>query len=73
MFYNSNKLKQDFTPLLKYYSITPICTSIKNLQSNALMECIYHIIYNMTVTKYLDRKKYYYIDPWGGGLALVVW
>ena len=37
----------------------------KKPQSNAMLECIHQVIYNMFVTKDIDRKVYDYIDTWG--------
>ena len=70
---NGSKFKRYFTPLLKVFSITPICASINNLHSNSQVERINQVIYSMIVIKYLDRKVYEYIYPWGGTLALIVW
>ena len=55
---NSYDFKRHFNPLLKYFAITPICNSIKNLQSNALVDHIQQVIYNIIVTKDLDIKVY---------------
>ena len=65
VFDNVSEFKQYFTPLIKDFTIMPICTSIKNPHSNALTECIHQVFYNMIVTKDLDRNFYDYIDPWG--------
>ena len=62
VFDNDSKFKQDFTHLLNYFSITPICISINNRKSNAPVERIHQVIYNIIVTKNLDRKVYDYID-----------
>ena len=44
VFENVSKFKQDFIPFLKYFYITSVCTSIKNLQSNALVEQVHRNI-----------------------------
>ena len=63
--------KRDFITLLNYFSITPICTSIKNPQSNAPVEHIQQVIYKIIFTKELDIKVYDYIEPWRKNLASV--
>ena len=73
MFDNSYDIKRDFNPLLEYFVITSICTSINNLQSNAPVEHIQQVIYTIIVTKYLDIKVYDYIYPWVVNLASVEW
>ena len=65
VFDNGSKFKRYFTALLKECLITPICTFVKNLHSNAPVEHIHQGIYNIIVTKYIDRELYDYIDPWG--------
>ena len=70
MFGNGSMFKRYFTPLLKESSIITICASKKNPQSNALVEHIQQEIYNMIVTKDIDRKVYDPIKTWGGGASL---
>ena len=65
LFDNGSKFKREYTPLLKEFTITIICISIKNPQSNAQVEQIHQGIYIMIFTKYLDIKCYDYIDSWG--------
>ena len=48
-----------------------IWISIENPQSNAPVERIHLVIYNIIATKYLDRKFYDYVDPCWGILASV--
>ena len=43
----------------------------KNQRSNVLVERINQVIYKNIVTKDLDIKVYYCIDPQEGNLALV--
>ena len=50
-----------------------IFTSIKNAHSNALVERVHQVIYNLIVTKNLDKTLYNCIDYWGEILATVVW
>ena len=56
MFNNGSGFKRYLNPLLKDFSITTICNSIKNLQSNDPVDIIHQKIYNMIVIKDLDRK-----------------
>ena len=58
---NDSKFKQDFTYFLKDFVITPIWTSIMNPQYNTLLKSIHKVIYNIIVTKDIDRKLYDYI------------
>ena len=73
VFENGSNFKQYFTPLIKYFTITPICTSINNPQSNALVEHIHQVFNNMIVTKNIDINVYDYMYPWGLILSSVVW
>ena len=73
VFDKGSGFKIDFTLLIKYFAITPICTSINNPQSNAPVERIHQVIYNMIVTKDIDRKICDYIDPCEGTLASLAW
>ena len=57
VFENGSEFNQDFPPLLKDFSITPICTSIENTQSNAPVKRIHQMIYKKT-TKDIDIKVY---------------
>ena len=69
MFDNGPNFKKYFTPLLKDSSTTTMWTYIKNPQTNTPVECIHQMIYNMIITKDIDRKIYEYIYPWGETLA----
>ena len=73
VFDNRSEFKQDFTPLLKYFGIEPVLTSINNPQYNASVEQIHQVISNMLVTKDLDTKAFDYIDPWCEILAYIAW
>ena len=44
LFDNFSKFKIDFTHFLKYYAITPIFISIKNPQSNALVQRVHQVV-----------------------------
>ena len=41
------------------------------MQSNALVEYLYQVIYNMIVTKYLDENVFDYIYPRGETIAYI--
>ena len=56
MFDNGSGFKRDVTPFLKNVSITLIYTSIKNPQSNSLVDYIHQVIYNIIITKDNNRK-----------------
>ena len=45
--------KQDFNPLLKDFNIKPVLTSVKNPQSNVLVEQVKQVILNMLLTRIL--------------------
>ena len=70
---NGSEFKRDFTPLLKEFTITLLCTSINNSQSNTTVERIHQFIYNKIVIKDIDRKVYDYINPWRETQASVLW
>ena len=72
-FYKWSDLKRYFVPLLKYFSIKPVCTTVKNLQANAPVERVHQVIYNMLVTKDLNNKVFDYIEPWGKILESITW
>ena len=46
---------------------------IKNPQNNDLVDRVHQVIYNMLVTKYLDKKVFDYIDTWCETLANIAW
>ena len=54
VFDNGSEFKLYFTPLLKYFNIKPVLTTIKKLQANAPVERVYQLTLNMLVTKDLD-------------------
>ena len=65
VFDNGSDYNQEFTPLLKDFSVTPICTSINNPPNNTPVERIHKLLYKIIVSKDLDSKVYDYIYPWG--------
>ena len=73
MFYNGSEFKRYFTPVLKYFDIKPVLTSVKKYQANAPVERVHQVILNMFVTKDLGNKVFDYIYPWGETLASIAW
>ena len=63
MFENSSEFKQELTTLLKYFNIKPVLTSVKIPQADAPVQPVNQVKLNMLVTKDLDDKLFYYIDP----------
>ena len=70
---NGSGFKQDFTPLLKYFDIKSVLTSVKNPQANARVEQLNQVILNMLVAKDIDNNVFDHIDPWGETLASTAW
>ena len=66
---NGSEFKKNFQPLLKDLAIKPICTSVKNPQSNAILERIHQVTGNML--KNLMNVKFDVIDPWSSILASI--
>ena len=73
MFDNGSEFKLYFTPLLKYFNIKPVLTTIKKLQANAPVKRVYQLTLNMLVTKDLDKKVFDYIYPWCETLVSIAW
>ena len=73
MFDKINKVKREFTPLLKDLDIKPVLITIKNPQANALVERLRQVILNIIFTKYLSNKVFDYIYPWGETLSYISW
>ena len=70
---NGSEFKRNFTLLLKGFYIKPVYTTIKNPQTNAQVDRVYQVIYNMLVTKDLDTKVFEYIYQWGETLDSIAW
>ena len=64
IFDNGNKLKKDFLPLLKDFSIRPTPTTIKNPQANSILERVHQVLGNMLTTKNLQKYDFDDMDPW---------
>ena len=63
MFEKGSEFKRDFILLLKDFDIKLVLTSVKKPQSNALVERVHQVIFNMLVTKDFDNTVFEYIDP----------
>ena len=73
LFDNGSEFKWYFTPLLKYFDIKPVLTTIKNPQANAPVERVHQVILNMLVIKYIDKKVFDHIESWGETLSSIAW
>ena len=73
IFDNGNEFKKDFLPLLKYFSIKPTPTTIKNPQANAILERVHQVLGDMLRTKNLQQYDFDALDPWNDILASVAW
>ena len=73
VFDNGSEFKKDFIPLLEDWSIKPVCTTIKNPQSNAPIERIHQVLRQMFLTKNLPEQTLDYIDPFASTLASIAW
>ena len=73
MFDERYDFKRDFTPLIKDLCIKTALKSFNKTQYNAPVGRVHQVILKILVTKYLDNKVFYYIDPWGENLAYIVW
>lgn len=73
IFDNGSEFKKDFLPLLKDFAIKPKPTTVKNPQSNAVVERVHQVVGNMIRTQELDNRVFDYINPWGPILTSVAW
>ena len=64
-FDNGSEFKKDFIPLLKDFGVKPKPTSIKNPQSNAIVERVHQVVGDMLRTHDLNEYDFDEIDPWG--------
>ena len=65
VFDNKYKFKRYFIPLLKCFSINPVCTMVKMPQVNHLLELVHQVIYNMLVNNNLSNKLFDCVYPLG--------
>ena len=70
---NGSEFKKDFQPLVKDFSVKETCTSIKNPQSNAILERIHQVVGSMLKTKDLVNIKFDELDMWNPILASVAY
>jgi Integrase core domain. len=73
IFDNGSEFKKNFVPLLKDVSIKPTVTTIKNPQSNTVVERIHQVIDSIIKTQQLEDQVLDYIDPFGELLASIAW
>jgi hypothetical protein len=70
---NGSEFKKNFRPLLKDLAIQPVCTSVKNPQSNAILERIHQVTGNMLNTMDLVNIEFDAIDPWTSILTSIAY
>ena len=70
---NGSEFKKNFRPLLKDLAIQPVCTSVKNPQSNAILERIHQVTGNMLKTMDLVNIEFDAIDPWTSILTSIAY
>jgi hypothetical protein len=59
----------DFLQLLQDYGIKAVTTSVKNPQSNAILERVHQVIHNMVRTQELKQIVFDAFEPWSQILA----
>ena len=72
VFYYGTGLR-GFVPLLNCLSIKPFFITLKNPQSNASVEKVHQIMYDIIVTKDLGNKVFDYIYSRIETLSYIVW
>ena len=70
---NGSEFKKNFQPLLKDFAVKATCTSIKNPQSNAILERIHQVVGSMLKTKDLVNIEFDELDMWSPILASVAY
>ena len=70
---NGSEFKKDFQPILKDFAIQAACTSIKNPQSNAILERIHQVVGSMLKTQDLKEKIFDSWKSWSKILASVAY
>ena len=73
IFDNSSEFKRNFIPLLKYFSVKPTCTTIKNPQENSILEIIHQVVGSMLKTKDLANVTFDAVAPWSDILASIAY
>ena len=64
-FDNGSEFKKDCIPLLKDFVVKPKPTSIKNPQSNGIVERAHQVFGDMVRTHDLKPYTFDDVDPWG--------
>ena len=70
---NGSEFKRNLILFLKYFSIKPKCTAIKNPQANAILEIIHQVFGSMLKTKDLANVMFDVVAPWSEILASIVY
>ena len=73
IFDNGSELKRNFIPLLKYFSVKPKCTAIKNPQANAILEIIHQVFGSMLKAKDLANVTFYAVAPWSNIITSIAY
>jgi hypothetical protein len=71
---NGSEFKKSLVPFFKDFSNKPTATTIKNPQSNAMVECIHQVI--EIKTQQLEDQVLDYVNPFGdvlASIASIVW
>lgn len=69
LFDNGSEFKLDFLQLLQDYGIKAVTTSVKNPQSNSILERVHQVIHNMVRTQELKKLVFDAFEPWNQILA----
>ena len=70
---NGSEFKKNFQPLVKDFAVKATCTSIKNPQSNAILERIHQVVGSMLKTKDLVNIEFDELDMWNPILASIAY
>ena len=70
---NGSELKRDFKPLLKTFGIKAKHISVKNPQTNVVLERVHQVVADMLRSKDLENYDLDQDDPWSEILASVAW
>ena len=73
IFDNGSEFKKDFLILCREYGISPRLTTVKNPQSNSVLERVHQVLGNMLRTKNIKSLDLDINDPWSEILASIAW
>ena len=73
IFDNGSEFRRNVIPFLKYFSVKPTCTNIKNPQANVILERIHQVVGSMLKTKDLANVTFDAVFPWGEILASIAY